>query len=185
MVIMWKVLLLAFAVTLAACDKQGLELRPKQDDTQEANLLINSSPSNVEKVTRISELIDRSQGYYLEIANTRPGSISTSSQTMRVLLQPDKQVTLSHHALRDGPWSNHLIRGYSSLTLALDEQLVLSITMSAGDGNEANYYQAKQPLNIGVWLQLFTLGDGEISQSVISTNKKELWLRLVEASQSH
>lgn len=162
----------------------ALELLESSDEEQAPSLLVNGSRDKIERIIQIAKLIDRPQSYYLEVANNKPGSISTSSKEMRILLHPNQQVALGHFTLQDGPWSGHLVGNNHLLKLTLDSELVLNITIRNGDEGEVDYYSGKQPLRLGAWVEAFTLGGSNSNKIVLSTKKKELWLRLVKASQS-
>lgn len=162
----------------------ALELLESSDEEQAPSLLVSGSRDKIERIIQIAKLIDRPQSYYLEVANNKPGSISTSSKEMRILLHPNQQVALGHFTLQDGPWSSHLVGNNHLLKLTLDSELVLNITIRNGDEGEVDYYSGKQPLRLGAWVEAFALGGSNSNKIVVSTKKKELWLRLVKASQS-
>lgn len=162
----------------------AMELLESKDGELAPSLLVSGSRDKIERIIQIAKMIDRPQSYYLEVANNKPGSISTSSKEMRILLHPNQQVALGHFTLQDGPWSSHLVGSNHLLRLTLDNELVLNITISNGDEGEVDYYSGRQPLRLGKWVEAFALGGTSGNKIVVSTKKKELWLRLVKASQS-
>lgn len=162
----------------------ALELLDSRDGELTPSLLVSGSRDKIERIIQMAKMIDRPQSYYLEVANNKPGSISTSSKEMRILLHPNQQVALGHFTLQGGPWSSHLVGKNHLLKLTLDNNLVLSITIRNGDEGEVDYYSGKQPLRLDKWVEAFRLGGAKSNKIVVSTKKKELWLRLVKASQS-
>ena len=203
--------LLSFLSLLGACDKQAIELHSEHLNAKDlderirqstgfknlagdvsiellgsedspASLLVRGDRAMINQIIEIAKVIDRPQSYYLQVTNTQPGSISTSSNDMKILLHPNHQISLGHLTLQSGPWSNYVAGRKHLLELILNEKLMLKVNLTNGEDSSISYYSGVHPLQLDAWVEAFTLGGiSEKRKVVTTTKKKQLWLRLSKA----
>lgn len=146
-------------------------------------LILSGDKTLVAKAISIAKQLDKTQNYYLEIRDTPIEAISSSLETMRILLHPEQTISIGHIALINSPWGGLMNEGEKLLRLKLDSSLILSIEIKNTDNMEINFYSGKHPMQLDLWVTTFN--NSEINQGrkiITSRPKKQLWLRLVKAS---
>jgi hypothetical protein len=150
---------------------------------KDGGLLLKGDPALIAKAIIIAKRLDVPSSYYLQIRNTRANTISTSAETMQILLHPGQAISLGHITLIDSPWSSLIKQHESSLQLHLDNDLMLTIDIINQQQKSASYYTGKHPMQLQKWMMAFN--DSEMNQrktTITTKPKKQLWLRLIKAS---
>jgi hypothetical protein len=161
----------------------SITMDPLNTDSEQQTLILSGDRSTIAKAISIAKQLDIAHNYYLEIRNTPINTISTSLETMRILLHPEQIVTLGHIILMDGPWGELIEGNEKLLQLKLDSNLVLSIDIKNSQTTETSYYSGKHPMRLDHWLMAFNNSEMNQGKKIMTSRpKKQLWLRLVKAS---
>jgi hypothetical protein len=158
----------------------ALPLTISQSD---GGLLLKGDPALIAKALIIAKRLDSPSSYYLEVRNTPINTISTTTETMQILLHPDQTISLGYITLTESPWKPLIKEHKSALQLHLDANLVLSIDIVNQQQQQASYYTGKHPMQLRKWIMAFN--NSEINQGkkiITSRPKKQLWLRLIKAN---
>ena len=156
----------------------ALEIRNSQE-----GLILTGDPALIAKAISIAQQLDKPHNYYLEVRNTPINSISTHTETMRILLHPENPVRLGHITLIDGPWQELIKDEERFLQLELDSSLILTIDIKSQQDRQVGFYSGKHPMQLNEWIIAFN--ESEMSQGkkiITSRPKKQLWLRLTKAN---
>jgi hypothetical protein len=206
-------LLTAFLMAISACEQKSITVQPEHISQNELNqalskeleqaleqeltiqssqqgLILTGDPALIAKAISIAQQLDKPGNYYLEVRNTPINSISTTAESMRILLHPEHPVMLGHITLAHSPWQELIEDKQRFLQLILDSNLVLTIEIKSQQDQTIGFYSGKHPMQLDQWIIAFDqLG---VSQSGLDRNqsrkimtsrpKKQLWLRLTKAS---
>lgn len=154
-----------------------------QIENSQDGLILSGDPALIAKAIYIAKQLDKPQNYYLEVRNSPINTISTTTETMRILLHPEHPIMLGHTTLTNGPWKELITEQQRTLQLHLDANLVLSIDIKNRNEQAASFYSGKHPMQIDKWLIAFNSSEMSRGKKIITSRpKKQLWLRLVKAS---
>jgi hypothetical protein len=150
-------------------------------------LILTGDSVSVAKAVSLAQQLDKPHNYYLEIRNTPINSISTLTETMRILLHPEHPVIFGQIALVDGPWQALIKDKQRILELMLSKDLVLSIDIKSQQDHQVGFYSGKYPMALNTWIVAFDesgmnpLGTNQRKKITASRPGKQLWLRLIKA----
>jgi hypothetical protein len=154
-----------------------------QIENSQDGLILSGDPALIAKAIHIAKQLDKPQNYYLEVRNTPINTISTTTETMRIMLHPEQPIMLGHTTLTDGPWKELITEQHRTLQLHLDASLVLSIDIKNRDKQAASFYSGRHPMQVNKWLIAFNSSELNRGKKIITSRpQKQLWLRLVKAS---
>ncbi|MBL4798147.1 MAG: hypothetical protein JKY50_12080 [Oleispira sp.] len=147
----------------------------------EVLIAVHGDSKQVENIATLASYLDQPASYYLEISNSKNARYSTNSrdQSMQVLLNPGRKVSLGERAWQSSPWRYYQgIESHKIIELELSADLQLNINIRNSKNNHASFLSGQYQLQEGEWIKL--MGSGKVTSNRITTtqNRKQLWLRL-------